>query len=132
MRSGTGLGGVYQIICVESGDRYFGSTVDFKMRQRAHMASIRLRNHYNHNVRAASIIYDSNSFEFHVLSVWHNMNMAALYEAADIETDLIGLFPKHKLLNVTLNNRQKKNYRHDLLDQVDFRNNRLKRKRANQ
>ncbi len=114
-------GGVYQIRCTRTGDKYIGCTISFYYRKIFHFTTMRHHKHSNPNVRAAVKLHGIESFVFEVIKSWKNMkvkgvngyevNNSAYKKALKLEAKAIAKTPKSKLLNVHSMNGKPFNYR---------------------
>lgn len=59
--------GIYAIVHIVSGKRYYGSSVNMDGRKRQHWSDLRLRRHKNPHLQAAWNKYGDNAFEFRVI-----------------------------------------------------------------
>ena len=64
------LSGVYEIVCLTTGQKYIGSTrAGFPKRWKQHQNTLNAQRHANRNLQAAWQTHGSDVFEFHILEV---------------------------------------------------------------
>jgi len=94
---------LYQIICRTTGQRYFGSTINYRHRVCCHRAFFDGR--CNKKMRDIIEKYGADSFVFSIIEKWENQTKDSLKEAAIKEMGLIKLYAKifpEKLLNTRI------------------------------
>ena len=88
-------GGVYELTCVPTGERYIGSAGNLQSRESNHRGNIRRGTHRNPNVRSLSKLYTESDFEFKVI-----LNCDDPAERKRVEQELIDNGPCLNIRNV--------------------------------
>ena len=100
-------GGVYQIICKPTEQRYIGCAVNFDLRRRQHFSKLRTKKHINSKMQEAFNKYGEGNFIFQIIVNFGNMVkdprkglMKKSYsEANELEIDYTRLAGADKIFN---------------------------------
>lgn len=78
-------GGLYRLVCVPTGDVYFGSTSNLQMRKSEHFHRLRSRCHENPRIRELIKLHSPEDFEFQTLLLCNDKDERLYYEQKMIE-----------------------------------------------